>query len=128
MEQLGQSNERPMQGQSPYIANAGIYYQDKLIGFQASLVYNIIGPRIFIIGFDTYPDIYEMPRNILDFALTKVFMKKYEIKFGVGDIINQEFLLVQDANDNGKLERETDQTIQRYRMGRTYSLGLGYKF
>jgi len=128
MEGLGQSNERPLQGQSPYIVNAGLYFQDKERGWQASLLYNVIGPRIFIIGFDAYPDIYEMPRNLLDFSLNKAITKKLELKLGVGDVFNQSIALVQDANGDGKLERMNDQTIQSFRPGRTYTVGLGYRF
>jgi outer membrane receptor for ferrienterochelin and colicin len=127
-EGLGQSNERPLQGQSPYIVNAGIYYQDKARGWQISLMYNLIGPRIFIIGFDAYPDIYEMPRNIMDFTLSKMLTKHLELKLGVGDVFNQPMTLLQDANADGKFSRSDDQIIQNYRYGRTYSVGLGYRF
>jgi hypothetical protein len=128
MEGLGQSNERPLQGQSPYIVNAGIYYNDPEKKMQFNILYNVIGERIFIIGFDAYPDIYEMPRNVLDFSFSKMISEHIEIKFGIGDILNQEFLLLQDANEDGKLNRHNDQVIQSFRFGRTYSFGIGYKF
>jgi len=127
-EQLGQSNERPLQGQSPYIANVGIFYKDDNSGLQANLLYNVIGQRIFIIGFDAYPDIYEMPRNVIDFNVSKTIGKGMELKFAWGDILNQEVLLLQDANANGKFERKDDQVIQRYRPGSTFTVGFGYKF
>jgi outer membrane receptor for ferrienterochelin and colicin len=126
--QLGQSNQRPMYGQSPYIANAGIYYQDRDHGVQVSLMYNIIGPRIFIIGFDAYPDIYEMPRHLLDFTANVRLYKGLDLKFGIGDIVNQPFTLLQDANEDGKFSRKDDQIIQNFSPGRTWSLGLSYRF
>jgi hypothetical protein len=92
------------------------------------LMYNLIGPRIFIIGFDAYPDIYEMPRNIMDFTLSKMLTKHLELKLGVGDVFNQPMTLLQDANADGKFSRSDDQIIQNYRYGRTYSVGLGYRF
>lgn len=128
MAQLGQSNERPLQGQSPYILNTGLFYQHSSNGWSANIVYNVIGPRIFIIGFDVYPDIYEMPRHLLDFNITKKFKNNMEVKLSVGDIFNQEIMLLQDANQNGKFERNADQIIQRYRPGSTMSLGFSYKF
>lgn len=128
MAQLGQSNERPLQGQSPYILNTGLFYQHSTNGWSANIVYNVIGPRIFIIGFDVYPDIYEMPRHLLDFNISKRFKNNMELKFSVGDIFNQEILLLQDANQNGKFERDADQIIQRFRPGSTMSLGFSYKF
>jgi len=61
--------DRPLQGQSPYIVNFGLFYQKPEKGFMASLVYNRIGKRIIAVGrpspneWESIPDIYEMPRN-----------------------------------------------------------------
>ncbi|MEX1132076.1 MAG: TonB-dependent receptor [Flavobacteriales bacterium] len=126
-ERLGQSNQRPLQGQSPYIVNAGIYYQDTDRGLQFSLLYNVIGQRIFIIGFDAYPDIYEMPRNMLDATATVRLTKKFDLRLAVGDIFNQANVLLQDANDDGVFDRNNDQIIQSFRPGRTYTAGLSYR-
>jgi len=126
--QLGQSNQRPLQGQSPYIVNTGLFYQHKSNGWSASLVYNVIGPRIFIIGFDVYPDIYEMPRHVMDINITKRFKNNVELKLSVGDIFNNDVLLLQDANNNGKFERNDDQIIQRFKPGSTVSFGVSYRF
>lgn len=128
MAQLGQSNERPLQGQSPYIINTGLFYQHRESGWSVNAVYNVIGARIFIIGFDVYPDIYEMPRNIIDFNVSKRFKNNIEMKLSFGDVLNQEILLLQDANQNGKFERDKDQIIQRYRPGMTVSFGVSYRF
>lgn len=84
---------------------SGIYYNDPERELQFNLLYNVIGERIFIIGFDAYPDIYEMPRNILDFSFSKMLTDHLELKIGIGDILNQEFLLLQDANNDGVLNR-----------------------
>lgn len=128
LEQLGQSNQRPLQGQSPYIVNAGIFYENPKHNFSVNVLYNVIGQRIFIIGFDVYPDIYQMPRNVIDINLAKKFKNNIELKLGLGDILNQDYVLLQDANQNGKFERKDDQIIQRYRPGMTVSFGIGYKF
>ncbi len=127
LEGLGQSNERPLQGQSPYIVNAGLYYQDTDRGLQFSALFNVIGPRIFIIGFDAYPDIYEMPRNMLDLTANIRLTKRFDMRLGVGDVFNQSFVLLQDANDDGVFDRVNDQIIQSYRPGRTYMMGLGFR-
>jgi outer membrane receptor for ferrienterochelin and colicin len=125
---LGQSNtERPMQGQSPFIVNAGLYYSDSDKKLQVNLLYNVVGKRIFLIGYDDYPDIYEMPRNQLDLTITKGFGNNLEFKAGIRDILNQEHLLLQDANQDGKFDRKKDQTIQRYIPGRVFSAGFNLK-
>jgi hypothetical protein len=127
-ESLGQSNERPLQGQSPYIVNAGVYYNDLDHGIQFSALYNVIGPRIFIIGFDAYPDIYEMPRNLLEVTSTIRLSQSFDLRVGVGDIFNQSHVLLQDANQDGRFDRNNDQIIQRYKSGRTFLLGINFHF
>ena len=43
MKGLVKEKDRPLQGQSPYIVNAGLYYtSSEKIGLSASLLYNII--------------------------------------------------------------------------------------
>ena len=126
---LAQSKtERPMFGQSPYIVNAGLYYRNEQNDLQVNLLYNVIGKRIFIIGYDDYPDIYEMPRNHLDLTFTKGFGNRLELKAGIRDILNADIILMQDANQDGIFDLETDQVIQRYRPGTVINIGLGYRF
>lgn len=119
--------ERPMQGQSPYIVNTGIYYRDQEAGLQVNLLYNIIGRRIMIIGFEEYPDIYEMPRHLAELTITKSIGRFLEIKAGVKDLFNQENLLLQDANRDGRFDRRNDQVIERYSPGRIFSMGLSFR-
>ncbi len=124
----GQSENRPMMGQSPYIINSGIYYQNDSIGLQVNLLYNVIGERIVIVGSYGTPDVYEMPRNTLDLTITKRLWKRLDVKFGIQDILNQPYLLVQDANEDGKITSNNDQQMQSYRRGSYYTLGLNYRF
>ncbi len=125
---LRQSDKRPMQGQSPYIVNAGVYYKNMKNNIQATLLYNVIGKRIFAIGYDVYPDIYEMPYNLLDFTITKGLGSHFELKAGVSDLLNNSMVLLQDANQDKKFDIVHDQIIQKYNPGTSYSLGLTYKF
>ena len=93
----GQQQQRPLMGQSPYIVNAGLYYQDRERQLQGSILYNVIGPRLFAVGTYGTPDIHEMPRNVIDVAVTKGLGKRLELKLAAQDILNQRVLLVQDA-------------------------------
>jgi outer membrane receptor for ferrienterochelin and colicin len=126
---LAQSKtERPMFGQSPYIVNAGLYYRNEERSLQVNLLYNVIGKRIFIIGFDDYPDIYEMPRNVLDLTITKGIGNRLELKAGIRDILNADIMLMQDANQDGVFDPAKDQVIQRFKPGTVVNVGLGFKF
>jgi TonB-dependent receptor len=131
-----QSDNRPLQGQSPYIVNATYNYNDTQKGLQLNLSFNVIGQRIYAVGNTyggaAYPDWYEMPRNLLDFTFSKKLTKNVQVKGGVSDILNNNNIVLQDGNQDGKFDTAKDQIIQSYAPGRVYSLGLiftpfGYK-
>lgn len=120
------TDTRPMMGQSPWIVNAGLYYQNDSIGLQVNVNYNVIGPRVVIVGIPSIPAVYEMPRHQLDLAIIKTFGREDHIgvRLNVTDMLNQETLLLQDANDDGKLDRDTDQRMQFYKRGTYITLGV----
>lgn len=119
--------DRPLQGQSDFIVNSGLYYDDTDIGLQVNLIYNVIGKRILLVGAGAIADTYEMPRNILDLSISKSIGPRLTVKIGVRDILNQEFLLLQDGNGDGIFDRRNDQVFRRFTPGSTYSLGFSYK-
>jgi TonB-dependent receptor len=124
-----QSDNRPLQGQSPYIVNMGLNYQDQKKNIQIGLQYNVIGKRIYAVGsnFGTvYPDWYEMSRNVIDLTFSKGINKRVIIKGGINDLLNQGNNIIQDGNLDGKYNSKVDQIIQSFKPGTTYSLGLTY--
>ena len=138
-EGLVKEKDRPLQGQSPYIVNAGLYYtSSEKIGLSASLLYNIIGKRIVGVGKSTsvdgnsdydVPDAYEMPRNVLDLTINKTFGKIVSLKLGIKDILAQSVIMKQFPTttiDGVKQERE--QITRKYTPGRSISLSLSLKF
>ncbi|NBO23102.1 TonB-dependent receptor, partial [bacterium] len=122
------STERPLQGQSPYVVNLGLNYRQERIGFEASLLYNQIGRRIWQVGYVGYNDVWESSRPILDFQLTQKLGKNGEIKLNLSDILNQPLNFYQDINGNNKFDEGSDNLIQRFRFGTNVSLNLSYKF
>ncbi|MFD1142685.1 TonB-dependent receptor domain-containing protein [Larkinella insperata] len=125
---VGQENNRSLQGQSPYLINAGIYYADPKQGWQVNLLYNVIGRRIFAVGDrSVQPTIYEMPRNAIDITVTKQIGDHFEIRAGIQDLLNQPFRLIQDSNLDKKITA-TDDVYQRFRRGSYSTAGLIYKF
>jgi outer membrane receptor protein involved in Fe transport len=123
----GQSDNRPLQGQSPYIVNTGINYNNPKTNFQVNLLYNVIGKRIFAVGFQGYPDLYEMPRNVMDLTFSKGIGERILVKGGIQDIFNQAVLILQDGNQDGKFDRNKDEVMQSYKPGRLVSIGLSYQ-
>jgi len=124
---VGQSQDRPMMGQSPYIFNAGYFFSNVEKKFQVTLLYNIIGKRIYAVGTYGTPDIYYMPRNTFDVTVTKGIGKYLELKAGVQDIFAENEVYRQDSNENGKID-SNDETVFSIRRGAYYSLGINLKF
>jgi TonB-dependent receptor len=122
-----QIENRALQGQSPYIVNTGLYYNNYENGLQVNASYNVFGPRIFAVGDDDQNAMqYEMPRNQIDLTVSKSFGQNWEVKFGIQDILNQRYRLVQDTNRDEKITGADDK-IQSFRMGQYISLGVTYK-
>jgi TonB-dependent receptor len=119
--------KRPMQGQSPYVFNSGIYYRDAERNLQVNVLHNIIGRRIMVIGTDYIPDTYEMPRHHLDITVTKGIGKNIELKAGISDLLKQPHILMQDANQDGVFDIDNDQIIEMYKPGVVLTFGLSYK-
>lgn len=123
---INQVEKRPLQGQSNYVINSGFYYENFDNGVNASLTYNVFGPRIFLVGSKDYGSWGELPRNTVDFAITYPFSHKFAITFAAQDLLNQPVQLVQDTNGDGKFERDgkNDLTIQKFRRGQYFNLGI----
>lgn len=122
-----QSQRRPMQGQSPYVINAGVYYSDPESGFSANLGYNVFGSRITAVGSVVLPTWYELPRNVLDLQIAKT-IKKMEIKLNVSNLLNAKYRIYQDDNYDDKMDTSIDQQIKGYKTGQLITLGFNWKF
>lgn len=124
----GQENNRQLQGQSPYLVNTGIYYNDVDRGWQVNVLYNVVGRRIFLVGDkEVQPTVYEMPRHVIDLNIIKALGEHLQLKVGVQDLLNQRFRLIQDSNLDQKIT-SVDETYQTYRRGTYSTVGLTYKF
>jgi len=137
---------RPLEGQSPYIVNAGVFYQNNEKGLMMSVLYNVIGKRISAVGrpspnsWEDIPDIYEMPRNVIDLTFSKTIGKRFEIKGGVKDILNQPVKFIQNVKtivdmnvyaqgvDLGMKYFDRDQVTKYLVPGRTFVIGASIKF
>lgn len=125
---------RPMQGQSPYLINVAVFYQDDDHGLNIGFLYNIIGKRIVAVGeakqniADDIPDIIEMPRNLVDISVSKK-IGKLELKIGVKDLFNQDVVYRQTVKfmkDGHEVERYQYPKI--YSPGRIVNVGINYAF
>jgi outer membrane receptor protein involved in Fe transport len=91
-QRVGQTIERTrdMAGQSPYVINAGISYNNESIGLNVGLFYNVRGRTLSIVGTGLSPDIYDDSFHSLNFSLIQRFGKNRSssIDFKVSNILN----------------------------------------
>lgn len=143
---------RPMQGQSPYVFNAGLQYLNKENGWIFSTNINRVGNRIAYASSEVKPAIWEKARTFLDVQIAKTFYNnKLELKLNVQNILAQDLIFYQNnyqnrlyntslfeglsnaiftgdhANEDG-YNKYDDDAIWVTKFGPTFSLSLTYNF
>ncbi|MDR2887535.1 MAG: TonB-dependent receptor [Bacteroidales bacterium] len=128
---------RPMQGQSPYIINAGLHYSSEKARLDMALLYNRIGERIVGLGKTNgtnpdpntmIPDAYEMPRNSIDLTLSKKISRRMELRASAKDILSEDIVYKQFPRfiKDGVMHNR-QQTTRRYNPGQSLSIGITIK-
>jgi TonB-dependent receptor len=112
-----QTRTRPLQGQAPYTVNAGLVYSAPDVGLSMSILYNRFGRRLDAVGDSRDEDIYEEPRDLLDFALTEQFTRWMRLKFTMKDLL---------ADDKVLTYGKSGSTWERVNAGTTYALSLSF--
>ena len=121
-------NHRPLQGQSPYVVNAGVFYQDDDRRWQVSAQYNVIGPRILFATSNTQNfSIFDLPRHVIDLAVTKGLGPHLDLRVGIQDLLNQYTRQYYDSNRSGSISSDDSGAFGRYRRGQYSTVGLTYK-
>ena len=139
-EKGSKEQNRPMQGQSPYLINTGLFYKNDRSQLNVAILYNRIGKRIIGVGRSEgstgsddnarIPDSYEMPRNTIDLTASKLFGKHFELKCSIRDLLAEKVYYKQFANvvyEDGQ-HREIEQITRCYKPGRNIGLSCIYKF
>lgn len=125
------SSSRPLQGQSPYLMNMGLQYDNSKKGISSSLLYNRIGQRLSLVGLNDlgFPDVYERPRDQVDFQLTKkIFAGKGELRLTWSDILNPYYYFYENVNEQTSFQDGTDRLFNAFKPGSTITFGFTYDF
>ena len=112
---------RPMFGQAPYLFNSILSYSADSLGLTATISYNVQGPRLVIAGaVKGRPDVYEIPRHLLDFKLSKTIGEHYSASITIRDILNSPVRRSYDL-PNGYVD------FDRFRYGTNFLVSFAYK-
>ena len=113
---------RPLYAQSPYIVNANIGYVNDSTGSSVILNYNVFGPRITEVGYSGAPNVYEQPRNGLDFNYIQKIgqRKRWAIRLAAQNLLNPKYSFEQELLGNVY-------TVREYTVGRRFILGVSYE-
>ncbi len=117
-------NTRQMAGQSPYVINVGLVYDNQDAGLQSGIYYNVKGPTLFIVGAGLFPDIYNEPFHSLNFSVSKKLGEEgnTSIDFKAQNILDDQLETVYKA-----FEAE-DQPFTTLFPGPSFSLGVSHRF
>ena len=110
-------DERPLQGQSPYVINLMLGYDNLDSGTSASVLYNVFGPRIDQVGAQGASDIIEEPFHQLDLVASQSLPYGFKIKAKAQNLLDLEARKMQD-----------DEIVERYFKGRAFSLSLSWRY
>lgn len=115
---------RKLQGQSPYLVNAGISYDLFESDFEAGLFYNVQGRALQVIGVGQFPDVFTEPFHSLNLNASKRFgeNKKKTLTLKVDNLLNDAIESRFDYFGN------TDFIFSSLNPGVNVSLAFGYKF
>jgi outer membrane receptor protein involved in Fe transport len=125
-EKEGQTIEktRNMAGQSPYVINGGISYNNYETGLSTGLFYNVKGETLSIVGAGVFPDMFVRPFHSLNLSINKDLGKEQNtsINFKVSNILDQK------VEGVFKSFNARSELYNRFNPGRAFSLGFSHKF
>ncbi len=120
--------DRALQGQSPYVLNANLAFSDTKRGWNVNASFNKVGDRVSIAGTLNRADIYELARSVIDFQVSKFFLKnKLEVKLNARDLLSPNLTYYLDM-DMSRSYTDADRIFSQMNMPKVFSVSFSYKF
>ncbi|MBK7824658.1 TonB-dependent receptor [Nannocystis sp.] len=94
------STQRYLEGQSPYVLNAYLGYDNERSGTNARVLFNTFGRRIAFVGGNHLPDVYELPIHTMDVTLAQRVYKGLSLSFSAFNLLNWRQRFVQGENND----------------------------
>lgn len=114
---LQTSKDRPLQGQSPYIINWQVSYENPNVKWNWTLIFNQIGRRITEVGTQNRPDIYEEPQPQVDLTSNYRISKASLISLRGRNVLNPTVRYTQGG-----------EIVRQEKKGDAYSVSWSYNF
>lgn len=114
------STTRQLQGQSPYLVNLSLSYENPDSGTALSVLANRFGDRLNTVTRNGL-DIFEEARTTVDVTASQEVMGGVVFKASVKNLLDAEYVTSQSFRDNTFVNDRTP-------IGRTVSLGVSYGF
>jgi len=113
---------RDMAGQSPYIINAGLVYNNPDKFIDMGLYYNVKGSTLAIVGGGLFPDVYTSPFHALKFSINKSLGadSRTSLSLEVDNLLNSKML------QNYESFGADSEIFSRFEPGMSIGLGLKY--
>lgn len=90
--------ERPLEGQSPWVVNAQLGYDNSDAKTVATVSFNMAGPRIIGVGVDGIPNTIEEPVPRLDVLLQQGFARDFYVRIRGRNLLNPSVEISQGDN------------------------------
>jgi TonB-dependent receptor len=111
---------RPLQGQSPYVINLDVSYDNPEIGTTASIFYNYFDDRLDTIERAGTPNQFERGRHTVDVVASQRIFQGVTLKASAKNILDEEYRVSQGFKGQEFINTE-------YNLGRTFSVSLKYR-
>ncbi len=112
---------RDLQGQSPYLLNTSLSYDDVARGTSAGVFFNVSGRRLSRVG-NPLPDVYEQPSPQLDLTVSQqVFGGLFAIKGSAKNVLGSTY---REAYDVATLGLDEVAPFSEYERGTSFSIGI----
>jgi TonB-dependent receptor len=108
--------ERAMVGQAPYVVNTGLTYASESGRLSGTVLYNVVGRRIYAASLPPLPDVYEEARHALDVSLRVPVSSALQFKLDAKNLLDDAYEVTQ-----GSVLREY------YTAGRVLSAGFTWQ-
>lgn len=117
--------DRSLQGQSPYLINTGLNYNNSDLGLVTGVFYNVQGKTLEVVGSaGLIPDVYSVPFHSLNFNFSKTLGAEQKSKI----TLKVDNMLGDDRESQYEAYNTQNQNFSFRSPGTTFTLGYSLSF